>query len=923
MAEHRQVLDGTYRLVVRQLLKLEANPKTSLVDLLWDLRKAFGNVSRSKLWAFGKQFNYPVDLLRVSISSYRWPRHLLMGNLISRPIGPGRGIGAGSAFATYELTLYLWSLVLAHTSLHPSVTLSIHVDDLSQSASGNNDAETASRLVASAKFVHAQLVDLGMPLADDKAQLVCTSGELAKFVHQGLGAIAGAHLDSVRRLGMDYSVSSRGRGKMTVRKNRFQKLKARMKIVKRLRKTAPAPLLFFAGVQPAVLFGIEFYQPHPKHITALTTAAAATLSSRPIGVPKHVCLLTVSASSHPRFKCISAPILRFAREVWVSTRMPEDLRPGDILTPQEVVGVWWAAKGMAPPFGKFPQGPIRALAAALCHIGWGFPAPTTMVTASGIVLDLTAGTPAMLNKNVLEDYKSLVDCQVSYHLKNREVVHENFDIDWFSIRKFLLHKAPTSRDKSCFLQYLCGTSLTPSWLHSHGWVIDHKCECGEINNVADWLAGCPARTANQQAHDLPPNKVQDTLAKQQVPIPSRAYGTPHCLVEGEKVDPSTFRWHPGHPIYTDGSCLFGNIGILAVASCAAVQLQPIRRTLQYALPACFPQSAVASEHVAVVVTVDKLAEGNQADIITDCQAVVNGVHHPDHVRLGHRNPMGGFWADIGAKVSSVTKVKAHLSKAQAEAAGESQHHHGNMVVDLLAKAALPCYNHCDISAFLRALEPKFKALCSLSHRLADVSGRINFKSLDRFKGARPAGSRPARTGHRYRWCGGLGRFVCMDCGKCLRNQPIVHDRACPGISKILAEAHLSHIMMRTRVVGSEAPLFFCSKCGCYTVSRSAGLTKPCTRTPYHSTIHNRLMSCLHPVSKRPLQQPSRVLPAALLGILDRSFDQGGHVAAAPPIAPGLHSVPSAVQPGPVGPADWQDHIQAWDLEDENSFEFDS
>ena len=55
-----------------------------------------------------------------------------------------------------------------------------------------------------------------------------------------------------------------------------------MKIIKRLRKTAPAPLLFFAGVQPGVLFGIEFYQPHPKQITALTTAAAATLASRPI-----------------------------------------------------------------------------------------------------------------------------------------------------------------------------------------------------------------------------------------------------------------------------------------------------------------------------------------------------------------------------------------------------------------------------------------------------------------------------------------------------------------------------------------------------------------------------------------------------------------------------------------------------------------
>ena len=69
-------------------------------------------------------------------------------------------------------------------------------------------------------------------------------------------------------------------------------------------------------------------------------------------------------------------------------------------------------------------------------------------------------------------------------------------------------------------------------------------------------------------------------------------------------------------------------------------------------------------------TVGKLAEGDKADIVSDCQAVVSGVHHPDHVRLGYRNPMGGFWADIGEKVSRVTKVKAHLSRSAADLISE-------------------------------------------------------------------------------------------------------------------------------------------------------------------------------------------------------------------------------------------------------------
>ena len=167
-----------------------------------------------------------------------------------------------------------------------------------------------------------------------------------------------------------------------------------------------------------------------------------------------------------------------------------------------------------------------------------------------------------------------------------------------------------------------------------------------------------------------------------------------------------------------------------------------------------------------------------------------------------------------------------------------------------------------------------------------------------------------------------------------RDLAVQRDRSCPGVSKVLAEAHLSHVMFRTRVVGSETPLFFCCKCGCYTVSRSAGLTKPCSRSPYHSTIHNRLLASQHPVTKRPLQPPTRVLAAAVLGLLDRSFDDSGHEAVyqQPPVAD-RPVVPHANWPGPEGGggganhplvpglASWADAHSSWDLEEENSFDF--
>ena len=101
--------------------------------------------------------------------------------------------------------------------------------------------------------------------------------------------------------------------------------------------------------------------------------------------------------------------------------------------------MWWAAKQMVPPFVTSTQGPIRALAAALCHIGWLHNGPTTMTSATGITMDLTAGTPTMLNKYLIEDYKKLVDDKITEHLRNREVCHPNLELDWYTIRKFLLH----------------------------------------------------------------------------------------------------------------------------------------------------------------------------------------------------------------------------------------------------------------------------------------------------------------------------------------------------------------------------------------------------------------------------------------------------------------------------------------------------
>ena len=68
------------------------------------------------------------SLLRVALQSYAWSRRLLDCSLVGEALAPTAGIGAGSAFATYELQC-LVALDLAALQAHrPAATISLHVD---------------------------------------------------------------------------------------------------------------------------------------------------------------------------------------------------------------------------------------------------------------------------------------------------------------------------------------------------------------------------------------------------------------------------------------------------------------------------------------------------------------------------------------------------------------------------------------------------------------------------------------------------------------------------------------------------------------------------------------------------------------------------------------------------------------------------
>ena len=343
----------------------------------------------------------------MSIAAYTWDRRLVVGALTSRAIQPRRGIAAGSPHATFELMLLFLDVIKDHKELHPRVGLSVHVDDWTQMVQGEVEKEVSEVMAKSAKHLHKKLQELGMPLAEDKSQITATSEGLITQVQKCLGALAGKAEESIRRLGVDHALSKKGRCLNNVRKKRMRNAKHRLKHVKQFRKHGPCSKIYYAGVQPAALYGIELYEPTKETLRELTAGAHMVGASRPTGVPRGLAMMQHASTGHPEFHAHAAPILRFAREVWirVTSKHEEVDTPEDALQPIELLRATKLIQKYRDKPRTCQQGPTRAIAAGLKYFGWKLTNPTTMENEDGIQLCIDVGSPAMLRNFLLRTYE--------------------------------------------------------------------------------------------------------------------------------------------------------------------------------------------------------------------------------------------------------------------------------------------------------------------------------------------------------------------------------------------------------------------------------------------------------------------------------------------------------------------------------------
>lgn len=364
------------------------------------------------------------------------------------------------------------------------------------------------------------------------------------------------------------------------------------------------------------------------------------------------------------------------------------------------------------------------------------------------------------------------------------------------------------------------------------------------------------------------------------------------------MDLADFWWAPDEDIYTDGSCIYSSLPEIASAGCAALQMKPDIRTLQYTVPKELPQSAVVSEHVALHFTATRQTKPHKATVMCDCAGVANGHLHELSEQLNHKNAMGGFWADVGDSVKCIHKVKARTTKEESEALGQGHLYKGNNWVDLLAKEAVGRYSESEITGYLKTMDPKKKTLEAFTKRLTDTADSINVHQMGRCSHTPMPGSKIRRRPHSFRWNQELGRYICAECGTWTRSgtRQRAALRTCPGKSRFIDGLHHSHRAWQARLQGETTGIHFCNICGCYAAVRSEGLKAQCKGRTYHATIHRELREGIHPGTEGFLCKPRRVFGPS-------GQAQQLAVAARPPhVDPGPLPAPVALA-GPGTPQD--------------------
>ena len=418
------------------------------------------------------RYGYPLDILATSLTSYGWDRRFILNTEVSRTLKSHRGIAPGSPYAPYELALHLGRLIdlVRAWEVGPNtyITLSVHVDDIALMIEGlvNLDIIKTASGLATAMAYHIEDT-LGMKLdLGDKAFLLSSHEFLLQLARKALGRLGGTAIDTVRKLGVDYSLSRKAKKVRLVRDKRLKSGKKRWSNLVRLRLRKQGARVVHAGIIPHATFGAELYAPAPKDIKFGGTMLGSTGRARPLGVSNDFLISVSPAARDPVFVFAKAILGRWFREYWLYSSA-EVNRPRDVLD----FSTFAKAARLIGNEEVIENGPILAIRWAFKQVGWS-PRSDGSVWQGERDIQVKEHSPALLLKMAWENRRScLWDIQHPKLMERHNALGYQPGQQWVHqlVSDLVLTKYFVGRQVSLCAQLVSGTAPTGEWLHGHGW----------------------------------------------------------------------------------------------------------------------------------------------------------------------------------------------------------------------------------------------------------------------------------------------------------------------------------------------------------------------------------------------------------------------------------------------------------------------
>ena len=145
----------------------------------WTIVKACERIQYWYLAQQAQKYGFSVTLLRLSIASYQLDRVVGVGAVLANPLRAGRGITAGSVFATAEMRIVMIEALDEAVARYVRIMLTCYVDDVSFEMASRS-ALVQVELTSAVKVFTVIMREAGMEFSPTKNIVAASTSDLRR-----------------------------------------------------------------------------------------------------------------------------------------------------------------------------------------------------------------------------------------------------------------------------------------------------------------------------------------------------------------------------------------------------------------------------------------------------------------------------------------------------------------------------------------------------------------------------------------------------------------------------------------------------------------------------------------------------------------------------------------------------------------------